>query len=150
MKMARYYRNATLYPALLAVFFTIIVSSILNRDYKSEWLTAGSVIAMSVGIAMVYSLLLSLLCLTIFLVAFETVKRSRLLTAISWFFLPLSGMLIVLCYAINTQDGEGDGEEFVYLCGLNFPFLAGLLFTWLHYRKSLDCLPSKKRRRIVP
>src|SRR6266496_4979008 len=96
MTTTRYYRNSTLYPTIMAVVLTLIFSIVDNRDYKSEWLTSESVISMTFMTSIVYSIILSVSCLPIFLINIEVIKRNKFLTALSWFLIPFVCIATVL------------------------------------------------------
>jgi len=138
MTTTRYYRNSTLYPTIMAVVLTLIFSIVDNRDYKSEWLTSESVISMTFMTSIVYSIILSVSCLPIFLINIEVIKRNKFLTALSWFLIPFVCIATVLTREIrfNLRYNEQFGTDFVYVILLNLPFIAGLIWTYLRYRQN--------------
>lgn len=135
MNLNKYYLKATLYPFLITVIATAVFSIIENRDYKSEWLTGEAITLMMIGLAILYCLLLGVLCLTIFLCRLDIVKRNRIMIFFSWFLLPLIPAVIM---AVKIFHGEQDSEQssiklFVLLNG---PFIIGLVRAFILYRKS--------------
>lgn len=138
MTTTRYYRNSTLYPTTLVIVVILIFSIVDNRDYKSEWLTSQLVIGMSFVTSLVYSLILSILCLPIFLVNIEIINRNKLLTALCWFLLPMIYITTVLTHEIkcNLTYNKKFGTDFVYVILLNLPFIVALIWTYLKYRQN--------------
>ena len=137
MSLVQHYRNAVLYPSLVIILLSIIFSIIDNYNYKSEWLTAESVIFLSIVTAIVYSLIISALSLTIFLNKFEKVKVNNVLTALSWFLLPFVFITIVFIHEIRVRVNyeEEFGSDFIYVLILNIPFIVGLIWSYFRYRK---------------
>jgi hypothetical protein len=61
------YKKSILYPAIALLPFTLVYAAIENRNYKSEWFTRESVIGLTFVAALVYVVIVCLLCLTFFL-----------------------------------------------------------------------------------
>ena len=144
MTLAQYYRNAVIYPAILVFFIISVFSIIDNSDYQSEWLTAESVIIMSIVYSLVYSLLICGLATTIFLNKYEHLNQSLIWSALSWFLLPLGCIAVTLIHDINhrTKYESGFGSDFIYLLILTTPFIISLSWTFVKYR--ITRLPSTK------
>jgi hypothetical protein len=133
-----YYRNSALYPAITAILLTLVFSVVDNRDYKSEWLTSDSVIGMTLMTSIVYSVILCMSCLTIFLLNIEVFKKNKLWTALSWFLIPFVCIATFLTHEIgfNLKYNESLGNDFVYVTLMNLPFIVGLIWTYLRYRQN--------------
>lgn len=140
MALSKYYRIGVIYPSVVVILLTTIFSIINNFNYKSEWLTAESVIFMSVIIATIYSILISVLSLTIFLNSHAKVNTSKILTALTWFLLPFGCIAIVLIHDIKhrLKYENGFGSDFMQLLLLNVPFIFGLIWTYIKFRKNND------------
>jgi len=140
MSLNRYYKIAALYPSLFVMATVIIFSIIDNHDYKSEWLTADSVIFLSIAYAFVYCLIICGLSATIFLTRFEKIRTSTILTVLSWFLLPFSFIAIVFIHEISFRIKYESkfGDDFIYVLILNLPFVFGLIWSYLRYRKSIS------------
>lgn len=135
MKLARYYKNATLYPSITVIVLILIYSVIENRNYKSEWLTSDAATAMMVEAALVYSLLISALCASIFLVNIKSIKSSYVLTALCWFTLPIGFMATLVIHELNYDMAHngGPGRDLIYVALSNLPFVIGLGWTYWRY-----------------
>jgi hypothetical protein len=140
MTLSGYYKKAIFYPSIIIILFTIVFSIIDNYDYKSEWLTADSAISLSILTALFYCLIVSLLSLTIFLNKFKKIKESKTLTFLCWFLLPFGFITIVFIHEINfkLKYQEKFGDDFVYVIILNIPFVLGIIWSYLKYRK-MNC-----------
>jgi hypothetical protein len=138
MTATKYYINSTIYPSIVAIITTLIYSIIDNRNYKSEWMTSDSLIGITILTSLVYSLVLSVMCLPIFLVNIELIRRKKIWTALSWFLLPVICITVVIVHEIkfNLTYNEKFGSSFLYIVLLNLPFIVGLIWTYSSYRKS--------------
>lgn len=106
-----------------------------NRNYKSEWLTSESVIAMTVIAAIGYGLIICVLALTIFLNKHERVSSNSIFSALSWFALPFGFICLVIGKAINEYLTVGSTNEIIYSVVLNLPFVIGLIWGFCKFRK---------------
>ena len=138
MTLNQHYRNAVLYPSLCAIVLIVILSIIDNYDYKSEWLTSGYVIFLSIVYAFIYSLIIQVLALPIFLIRYPRIRNNTFFTALCWFLLPFGFITIVFIHEISfTLKYEGKlGIEFIYTMTLNLPYVIGLLWGYRKYRSS--------------
>jgi len=137
MTIAKYYRNSSLYPAIIAIAITFIFSLIENKDYKSEWLTAEAVIEMNFITSVIYTLILSVSCLPILLVKSKVISENKILTILCWFLLPVACIATTFTHEIifKLTHNEKFGKDFLYVILLNLPFIIGLLWTYLNYQK---------------
>src|SRR6476659_8267920 len=101
MTLLYHYKMAIFSPFIIAVLFTGVYSIIDNYNYKSEWLTSGFVISTSIIYAIVYSLIISLLSLPIFLIRLNKIRSNILWVIVCWFLLPFSFIIIVIVHEIN-------------------------------------------------
>lgn len=136
MTLGEHYKKATLYPSIAVIISTIVFSIIDNIDYKSEWLTAESVIVLSITTAFVYCLIIGFFSLTIFLIKFQKIKESNVLTFLSWFLFPLSFITIVFIHEISFSiKYQGKlTSDFIYTIILNLPFAVGLIWSYYKYK----------------
>lgn len=121
------------------MLFTSVYSIIDNYNYKSEWLTASSVISMQITFTFLYSLIISCLSLTIFLNKFEKIRSNSFWGSLSWFLLPFSFIIIVIVHEVNfSLKYEGKlGSDFNYYIILNVPFIIGLIWSYIKYRNTI-------------
>lgn len=135
--MRLWYFKATVYPSLVTFVGTFVWSAIENRNYKSEWMTGNSMNGMAALISLGYVFCVMFLCLPIFLVNNKAVQRSRALTLLCWFGLPLSAMAAAFFFAIRSdlQYGGGLKSDIIYIILLSAPYLVGLMLTYVQYRK---------------
>jgi len=135
MKLGGYYKKAVLYPLLLVVLFVILFSIADNYDYKSEWMTAGEVISLSIVVSVIYGLIVSALATTIFLNKIKRVRSNKWLSFLSWFLLPFGFIGAIVAYILLYENDEA-GNGFTYLLLINVPFILGLTWSYYKYRKA--------------
>ncbi len=144
MTLGKSYKKATLYPSLIIIFATVIFSIADNYNYKSEWMTASSVIFLSIIVAFINCLVISLLSTTIFLNKIPEIKNNRFLNFLSWFLLPLGFITVLLVHEIkfNIKYHEKFGSGFMYMIILILPFVIGLISSYYKYRKAQYIQPE--------
>jgi hypothetical protein len=133
-----YYKKAAFNPSIITLVAIIIFSIIDNYNYKSEWMTAGTIILLSIITAFIYCLIISVLSTTIFLNKYPAIKENRLMNFLSWFLLPFGFIMIALIHEISfkIKYNEKIEDDFVYTLILNVPFIFGLVWTYIKYRKT--------------
>jgi hypothetical protein len=138
MTLNRLYFKGVLLPAIISIIGTTVLSIIENADYKSEWMTKGSAIGLALVVSCIHSLIVSLLALTIFLNN-KIITTTGIPTFLSWFFLPMTWIIITVYKTIDHRlNYETDTEEqLVYLITLNLPFIIGLIWTFIIYKRQL-------------
>jgi hypothetical protein len=139
MNVNRHYKQAVLYPFIVVILFTIVFSIVDNYNYKSEWLTADSVIMLSIIWAFLYSLVIGIFSLTILLNKIERIRTSILLVVLSWFLLPFSFIAVVISHEINFKmkyEAGKFGSDFIYILILNLPFVIGLIWSYVRYTRT--------------
>ena len=94
MKLFQYYRNAALYPAMFVLFFSIVYSLLYN--FSRGDLSNLSPMLMGIIPALIYSVLMSVLSLTILLNNIERISRNKILNILTWFLLPVVYVTIVV------------------------------------------------------
>ena len=137
MKLFNYYRKAVLYPSIFILFFCIVYSFIDN--YKSDPLTFKSVIQMSILPSLIYSLLICGLSLTIFLNKLKKLNKNLIWNLSAWFLLPFVYISIILLHDIEyrIKYDFGFGNDFLYLLIMTIPYVIGLCWTFIKYRKEI-------------
>ena len=137
MKLFRYYRKAVIYPSLFILFFCIVYPLIDN--YKSEWQTAKSAIIMSIVTSVIYSLIMCVLSLTIFLNKFKKLNKNLFWNILTWLLLPSGYIVIILIHDIKNRINYdfGFGQDFIYLLIVTMPFVIGLYTTFIKYRQKI-------------
>jgi hypothetical protein len=138
MKLSRYYRNAVLFPAAIMLMILLIYAIIDNHEYVSEWFTAEGVILISFIYAIIFSVIICILSLTIFLNNYAAVRQSIILNFFSWFLLPI-GLIVIMwihdikhCIQYNVDYLDTYISNFI----LTVPFLLGLILSYIKYRKN--------------
>lgn len=140
MRLSKYYQQATLLPFLITIVITSIFIVLENKSYRSEWFTPEAVIGMGILMTFLYCLMMNVLCLTIFLCKLEGVRNNRLLTFLSWFLLPLSPCIFIIIHEYRYYLDIGlssASNDLQYLGLLNGPFIIGLIWSFIRYRKAL-------------
>ena len=138
MKLFRYYKKAVIYPSIFILFFCIVYAFINN--YKSDPLPVKSVIQMSIVPALIYSLLICTLSLTIFLNKFSKLNKNLVWNLSAWFLMPFGYILIILLhdFEYRIKYDFGFGNDFFYLLIMIIPYIIGLCWTFIEYRKELS------------
>lgn len=136
--MGKYYRKAILYPAL-ALFLMDWLHGVLIGVSTHNWtyIKEGFII-MTVLYTLQYSLIVGVLSTSIFMVEWPRIQKSTALTILCWFLLPVCFMLLFPVYAYYNMrffHRDSYSDEIMILALLNLPFLVGLIWTYLIYRK---------------
>ena len=133
--MKRYYRYVTLIPSFVGIVATLMYSVYANRNYTSEWMTKEGATGTEFLFALIYVIIICLLCLPILLVNFAMVRRSHILTFLSWFLLPVGFMATILIHEIHTQADFGSDSDsgLINYYILDLPFLMGLFWSYFSY-----------------
>jgi hypothetical protein len=145
MKLFSYYKKAVIYPSLFTVFFCIIYSILDNYIYKSEWLTFKSLIISAVISSFIFCLLMYGLSLTIFLNKFNKLNKNLIWNLFTWFLLPLGYITMVFIQDIGNRIkfSFGFGKDFIFLLIVTIPFVVGLCWTFLEYRKKITTMSTQ-------
>jgi uncharacterized membrane protein YhaH (DUF805 family) len=138
MTLPELYRRSVVYPAIILLPVSIVIAFIENHNYKSEWLTSESVIGMTIMVAFIYCLIVCILALTIFLNRYRKIRSNLFLSALSWFLLPGGFILLVIGKAINEYATVESESEIIYALIFNVPFIIGLAWGFVKYRKTKD------------
>lgn len=137
MNLFNYYKNAVIYPSIFIQFFCFTYSIIDN--YKSEWPTAKFVIITSILASLIYSLLICVLSLTIFLNKIKKLNPYLIWNMLTWFLLPFAYLTMILIHNIENRIRYefGFGNDFIYLLIMTIPFVIGLFLTFKKYRQKI-------------
>ncbi len=135
MTLSGIYTRSVIYPSLILLLVVTVFSIIINRDYKSEWLTREAAIEMDIIAALVYSLLICLLALTVFLNRYESVRSNTYLSALSWFLAPGALICSMFGKAINHYFAVGTPYEIEFAIAFNLPFAIGLIWGFRRFRR---------------
>jgi hypothetical protein len=141
MTMRKYYLYATFLPfgiILPGYILYILYDGTIGpgKDYKSEWLTAGSVYGIVIVAVTLHCLLVCLLSLPIALNKYPKINTSFALSFLSWFLFPmiyLGYLLLLLCKGL--LDGEHDTDSILFILSLTLPFIASLCWTFILFRR---------------
>jgi hypothetical protein len=136
-KLNKAYRIAAIYPSIFVIVACFIYSVIENKNYKSEWLTGESIIFLSMLITFVFSILMCLFCLTIFLNIKEKIKTNIFLNFLSWFLLPISVIVFIIIHDVlyRLKYHENFGSDFIFILILTVPFIVGLVWSFIYYKR---------------
>lgn len=136
MPLRKYYKEGVIYPAVFMIICFTIVSIIVNHDYESEWLTRETVFATDFILAVLYSLIVGLLSISIFLNKYEMIRSKLSLSIITWMFPSFLFNSIVLTYNLNhffnTDKWLENGN--IYIFCLTIPFLIGNAWSFIKFR----------------
>ena len=137
MNLFKYYTKAVIYPSIFILFFCIINSILEN--YNSDWQTTKSAIIMSTSTALIFSLLICVLSLPIFLNKLKKLNKNLIWNLLTWFLLPIAYITIILIHDIENRIKYefGFGNDFLYLLIMTIPFVIGLGWTFIQFRQKL-------------
>jgi len=137
MNLFKYYKKAVIYPSIFVLFFCIVYSFIDN--YKSDPLTAQSVFGMSILPSLIFSLLICGLSLTIFLNKIEKLNNNVVWNIFAWFLLPYIYISIIFIHDLEfrIKYDFGFGNDFLHLIIMTLPYVIGLCWTFINYRKEI-------------
>ncbi|MBU0519596.1 hypothetical protein KJ564_11750, partial [bacterium] len=101
-------------------------------------LTDYSAILMSIIPALIYSLLMCGLSLTIFLNNFKKFNKNLIYNIMTWLLLPFAYIVMIFIHDIKNRIKFefGFGSDFLYLLIMTIPFIIGLCLTLLKFRQS--------------
>ena len=133
MSLSEIYKRSVIYPGLMIILLTAIILFIENQDYQSEWLTRQAVIEMGIVTVFLYSLLICILSLTLFLNNYDRIRKNKFLSALCWFLIPGGFICTVIGKAFNEYLTV-DTNEMVYALIFNLPFITGLLWGYYKFR----------------
>ena len=108
-------------------------------NYKSDPLTAKSVIQMSILPSLIFSLLICGLSLTIFLNKIKKLNKNVVWNLLTWFLLPFAYISIILLhdFEYRIKYDFGFGNDFLYILIMTIPYVIGLCWTFIKYRKEI-------------
>jgi small-conductance mechanosensitive channel len=139
MKLFNYYKKAVIYPSLFTLFFCFVYTTLDNLSYKSNWQTTKSLIIVAMISSLIYTLLLYVLSLTIFLNKIKKLSKNIIWNIVTWFLLPLGYIAISLTHDVNTRIkfAFGFGNNFIFILIMTLPFVFCLFWTFLKYRQKI-------------
>lgn len=135
MTLSKLYKYTTVYPAIIAIISSSMVSVYENQDYKSEWVTPEASTVMGIIATVIYSLIVSVFCLGIFLNGVEKVRNNFLWSLLSWFLFPYGWIIVSIINTVLAPYPSYIG--YIYLVTVNAPFIVGLAWTFILFRRKL-------------
>ena len=143
MNLFKYYRKAVIYPSIFILFFCII--NLIIDNYNTEWATTKSIFIMSISTSLIYSLLICLLSLTIFVNKFEKLNKNLIWNTLFWFLLPFAYISIIWIHDIKNRIRFkfGFGNDFLFLLIMTIPFIIGLSWTFIKFRQEIAITNAK-------
>ncbi|UKN00304.1 hypothetical protein K6119_11220 [Paracrocinitomix mangrovi] len=134
MKLINYYAAGALLPGLIGAIVMLIISSQINSDYKSEWLTKESAIGMDLMISFIFSIGYAIAGLTLFLNKFENVRNKPLTSFLAWNLLPFIWVGITV-YMFARSGALQEIEVKIYVSALTIPYAICFVSSYLVFRK---------------
>lgn len=135
MKLFTYYRRAAIYPSLFVLFFYFIYLFLDN--YSGNWQEVKSTVVTSAISAVIYSLVMCILSLSIFLNRISKLNTNLIWNFLTWFLLPLGYLILFFIHDIRDRIyyGFGFGHDFIFLFIITIPFVIGLYTTFRRFRQ---------------
>ncbi len=139
MNLHTYYVKSAIYPTMFVILSSIAFGIIDTNNYKSEWLTGNAVMYYLIIFGIFYCLLLCILSLTIYLNRLKAIRNNIVLNLLSWFLLPVGFIFFMVLNQIQSViKYEESRNDLVYIIILNIPFLVGLVWSYISFRKQLE------------
>ena len=144
MKLLSYYKKSVINPSLFTLFFSIVYSILDNFNYKSEWQTFKSLIIIAIVFSFIYSLIMCVLSLTIFLNKFKRLNNNLIWNILTWFLLPFGYIFMVFIQDLNNRIKYtfGFGNDFIFLMIMTLPFVVALCWTFIKYRQRITTIQT--------
>lgn len=142
MTLKKLYKQSLFYPAIIFLIIAFIYSMVIcltYDDYKQghqlyEWYER---VIINMIAALLYSVFIGVLSLPVFLNKLKTVRSNTTLSALSWFFLPFSFMVLVIGKAINEFIDLGSIWEIINALIANLPFIIGFIIGFRKFRSTV-------------
>lgn len=134
--MNLYYKRAVFYPVAVSVLLTTLFAVISNANYHNDWLKADSEVWLSVIVSVSYGFIWGIACLPIWIVKIYAVNRSKLATALCWFVLPVS---VIIIFVVHESSGLLSdfpivwNDTLTYISLLISPSVIGLVWSYISY-----------------
>jgi hypothetical protein len=115
------------------------VAEALFSNYKSEWLTAGSMIPIIILLGFINSLIFCTLSIPIFFSYLKAMRNSALLNAIIWF----AGPAAWVAYIVVKTGGEFDFSRGIDSIGITYlinliPYVIALPVSFIQFRRKVN------------
>lgn len=126
----RFYLRCAIYPSVVVLMLSIVSCAIGNRDYKSEWLTAGAVNEIVFIFTLIHCLIMCFLMIPILFSENPLVQDSAMLTLTCWLLPPLAyGAWAYQAFAADPS------LEQKWLMIFFLPYFYSLGLNFWHYSK---------------
>jgi hypothetical protein len=139
------YKKSIFYPSGLllgiAFLFSIAYWFLFHRKVENEYsehsLNLFEFIMLYFVIALVYSFIVAILSLSIFLNSYKKIRSNFVLSALSWFLLPVGFICLVIGKAVNEFLTVDSLWEIIFALIGGIPFVVSLIIGFRKFR-SLD------------
>jgi hypothetical protein len=135
MTLKKLYIRGVILPSIIAIVSTGVLSVIDADRYKTPWVTKESLIFISILISFIHSLIICTLSLTFFLN--NKIIKTEPATFLSWFLFPMTWILFAVSWSIyhRQKHVSDDNRDLIYLAVLTVPFIIGLIWTYIVFKK---------------
>lgn len=138
MKLKKLYKESIGYPSIVIIIISGLYTTIysltdtqMNHDSMYLWYER---VIMNIFAALIFSIVVGTLSLTIFLNKFKKVYTNRKLSGICWFLLPFGFFALVIGKAINELIDVNSTWEIIYSLLASVPFIIGLTKGYKKFR----------------
>lgn len=137
MKLRSYYLNAFVPAFSFVLFFSSSYAVFYMASSKGS--IGSSAFLMTLFPALLFSFLMAILTLPIFLNRIQKIKDNLVFNSLTWFLLPIVYLLMVFVQDVKNRIRLefGFGNDFIYLLLITMPFVAGLVWTFSRYRRAV-------------
>ena len=136
-----YYRRVVLLSAGVVFGLNLIygITDIIFSSYKSEWLTSESFFPFTMFIALINSLIIGILCLTIFLNHYPAIKNNFILSPAACLFCPMLWIAVLLIKNFREIFNYADGWDSpgIFVIINTVPYLIILILSYIKYSQHL-------------
>jgi hypothetical protein len=141
IKMTEYFKKAIIFPGLLIALGNGIfgIVDIIWSEFRSEWLTQGGVIFISIVMVSLNAMFIGLLTTPIFLNYNKKIRSNVLICFLTWFLCPIIWIsyLLIKHYNYVMHFSHKLDEESIFVLLNTIPFVVGLVWTFIRFRQDL-------------
>lgn len=146
--LTRYYKKSILTTSVITLGCNLVYFFIYDAfsHYKREWLTTGSFFPIMFLMALVNSVIIGLLSLTIFLNRYPAIRNIPALSALAWFLLPMAwiGAILLKSKSELFNFSYGVDSQGIFVMLNTIPYIAGSIWAFIQFRR------KAKRRLLYP
>jgi hypothetical protein len=151
LELIQYFRKAIILPGSIIVLGFIIYGisdALFGNEYQSEWMTKEGAIFTTIILVVLNTIFISLLATPLFLNNNPKVRSNLIISTLTWFLSPgiWIGYLLTKHYNYLTNFSHKFDSESVFVLSNTIPFVIGLAWTFIKFRKDLKIQKSRLQK----